>query len=242
MPIVLDPYIHLSVDQYNECNHLCVLSTHSCVHPHRVLFAGWVPAGKDPHRDKRCLSPSVSWLGQDCGIQTISCIRELSWEPETQMLVANPLREYTLLHNHTLLPSTTLALKADVEQPLPLLGSGTAMDLSVTFDLADTTNSTFGIRVLGIVWTFTVSAPQRGRRMGQTRTGSFPLLSGETSVEVRVMVDRSIVEFFVARGRATDTVRAYPVTSPGVAVFSKGHATEVRVEASEMGCGWEGQE
>ena len=158
------------------------------------------------------------------------------------MLVANPLREYTLLHNYTLLAATTLTLDADQEQPLHLIGSETAMDLRVTFDLSNTTNSTFGIRVLGVLWTFTVSAPQQGRRMGRTRAGNFPLLPNETSVTVRVMVDRSIVEFFAAKGRATDTIRAYPVTSQGVSLVSKGHTVQARVEAFEMGCGWEGQE
>eukprot|EP01051_Picozoa_sp_SAG22_P010135 SAG22_NODE_892_length_6646_cov_21.438369_3_plen_762_part_00 len=98
------------------------------------------------------------------------------------------------------------------------------------------------------------AAAQNGSRvcsvvMAGVHHGTFPLLAGESSIAVRVLVDRSIAEFFFAGGRAVYTARYYPALGadgvelfvpPGGAADEEGSAVVVATAvAYEMGCGWE---
>ena len=68
---------------------------------------------------------------------------------------------------------------------------------------------------------------------------SFVLLPTETSLTVRALVDRSVVEFFVAGGRAVLTERAYPLPGEaGVELAADADAVVERAAVHEMGCGW----
>ena len=73
----------------------------------------------------------------------------------------------------------------------------------------------------------------------------FPVLAEDGMFELRALVDRSVVEFFVAKGRAVLTKRAYPPEGQAtVRVFashnasSSARAPAPRIEAHDMGCGW----
>ena len=69
--------------------------------------------------------------------------------------------------------------------------------------------------------------------------GTFPLAPGATTVELRALVDRSSVEFFVAGGRAALTVRSYPAAgATGAYIAASADAVAASVLAHEMGCGW----
>jgi sucrose-6-phosphate hydrolase SacC (GH32 family) len=58
-------------------------------------------------------------------------------------------------------------------------------------------------------------------------------------LQVRVLVDRSIVEFFIANGRKAFTARSYPQRSQSAARITNLVAPlSVGVAAWEMGCGW----
>ncbi len=83
-----------------------------------------------------------------------------------------------------------------------------------------------------------------------THRGTFPVLAGESSLAVRVLVDRSIAEFFFAGGRAVYTARSYPAPgADGVELFVPSEVdqdnkvqSDVKVVSAmvwEMGCGWE---
>ena len=74
------------------------------------------------------------------------------------------------------------------------------------------------------------------------------MASGEDSLEVRVLTDRSVAEFFVGGGRASRTMRHYP--APGdygasvIATMVSEHDDDAGLtlrsaDAFEMGCGWE---
>jgi sucrose-6-phosphate hydrolase SacC (GH32 family) len=68
---------------------------------------------------------------------------------------------------------------------------------------------------------------------------SFPILSGERTLEVRVLVDRSIAEFFVAQGRAVVTRRAYPLPGEdGIELAADAAVVVEKATVYEMGCGW----
>ena len=74
---------------------------------------------------------------------------------------------------------------------------------------------------------------------------SFEVLSGETDVSFRVLVDRAIVEAFVMGGRAVATMAFRPldqgVPDTRVNLIGAAAASLVVKEASvwSMGCGWE---
>ena len=63
------------------------------------------------------------------------------------------------------------------------------------------------------------------------------LLPGEKAVDLRVFVDKSIVEVFAMSGRRAVTGRVYPslANADRVGVFARGAAGAVRAEAFEMG-------
>merc|ERR1712151_120514 len=69
---------------------------------------------------------------------------------------------------------------------------------------------------------------------------SFPILPGETSLDVRILVDRSIVEFFVSGGRAVYTARYYPEPGSGgnIVVVANTDTAFLSAKVYEMGCGW----
>ena len=75
-------------------------------------------------------------------------------------------------------------------------------------------------------------------------TAPFTLLPNETSVELRVLVDRSTVEAFAAGGRAVVSVRDFPLEAETAArIRNEGAAgTSLVLESARgwsMGCGWQ---
>ena len=65
----------------------------------------------------------------------------------------------------------------------------------------------------------------------------------ESTVDLRVLIDRSIVEVFAAGGRAVATARDYPMEDDvGAYVWAAAGSEEVTfqtISAWSMGCGWE---
>eukprot|EP01043_Picozoa_sp_COSAG02_P000263 COSAG02_NODE_5_length_66751_cov_63.939148_9_plen_672_part_00 len=98
------------------------------------------------------------------------------------------------------------------------------------------------------------AATQNGSRLcslivNKQVRGTFLVLAGELSMAVRVLVDRSIAEFFFAGGRAVYTARSYPeVGADGAELFVpsvvgagdevQSDVVVVKAVAWEMGCGW----
>ena len=68
-------------------------------------------------------------------------------------------------------------------------------------------------------------------------------LFDETELEVRIMPDRSVADFFVAGGRWAGTM-AWPLSTPRapddsqVSVWSSAAGIKVDIDAWSMGCGW----
>ncbi len=238
----------------------------------RLLFVGWVGAGAQPAGgwSPLCLPPpnsTKSWLGRDCGVQMMSCMREVSWDPVLHWLLANPTLELTRLRTRTLLEThnrTLLSPGNDLKLALPSRDDGATMDLSVVFELPADTKSDqmnipvvqYGIRVLGRsgpLLNITVKTAHDGvNRLcfvdgpsgnGPAAHAPFPLMAGEETLQVRVLVDRSVAEFFVGGGRASRTMRHYPARGDyGTSLIGttvRDHALAVRsIEAFELGCGW----
>ena len=73
---------------------------------------------------------------------------------------------------------------------------------------------------------------------------SFPILKGEAALDLRILVDRSVVEVFVQGGRAVfsktfaPSVLYVPDTWLAVHAFGDAPLTLETIDVHSMGCGW----
>ena len=77
----------------------------------------------------------------------------------------------------------------------------------------------------------------------RSTTTPFTVLPGEASVDIRIVVDRIIVEVFVQGGRVAFTRSYYPATHMDTGVqllVSNGTAAATAATVWSMGCGWVG--
>ena len=94
---------------------------------------------------------------------------------------------------------------------------------------------------IGDVAGASMSGVGTGNGGADVHINSFPILATETTVDVRVLVDRSIAEFFVQGGRAAKTERGYPGQGEATVILGASFAGAVTesFEVHDMGCGWE---
>ena len=73
---------------------------------------------------------------------------------------------------------------------------------------------------------------------------AFPILKGETTLDIRVLVDRSIVEAFIMGGRVVfsktynPAVLYVPDTHVAVHSWDTSAALSASADVFSMGCGW----
>ena len=198
----------------------------------------------------------------------VSLIRDMSYDPKTKQLVTYPVVEYTKLRNATFLKEKSVGvIAAGSSKPLSAIPSsaGGAVDLLVSFDLADTEGaSTFGVSVRsGAVKIeidavsktpsgFTVSVNffagptvPRHHPKGQPtppptppapRKAMLQVLAGET-LDIRMLVDRPAVEIFVNHGRAAfiSADGSFDPTKTGVMIYNKGSKSVTASSVSAYG-------
>ena len=213
----------------------------------RVLQVGWLGGGNnDGSAVKWC--PDVQGI-KVCGVQALSTIRVLDYRPEWARLTAYPPAELSALHNGTLANETDVDLKPSEPHQLPLpAGAGAAMDLVVRFTLPTTQVEVVNVSVAvfnGSDHLRLAISPGVERMVSildRPKTWSaaqFTLEKEETELEVRVLVDRSITEWFVGRGRMAVSRRVYPPGGcTGAFVSASATLTVASVEAYDMACGW----
>jgi sucrose-6-phosphate hydrolase SacC (GH32 family) len=210
----------------------------------RVLQVGWLLGGNnDGSASKWC--PDVQGI-KVCGVQALSTIRVLAYHPKWAQLISYPPTELAALRNGSLANETAVDLKPSEPHQLPLpTGGGAAMDLVVQFMLPQTpVNLSIAVFNGSDTLRLAVSA-------GAARTvtildrpttwakAQFTLGNDESELEVRVLVDRSITEWFVGQGRLTVSRRVYPQQGYTDAFVSASAAVTVAsVEAHDMACGW----
>ena len=78
---------------------------------------------------------------------------------------------------------------------------------------------------------------------GQNTTyAAVPILPGETSFDMRILVDRSMIEAFFMGGRAVFTMAHAPMDGGAPPTFvnliSRNVSTDASVEVLSMSCGW----
>ena len=228
----------------------------------RILAVGWVHA-KDQRQELADGCPKVGGISV-CGVQAISLVRVLSYDAKSKMLLANIAEEYSSLRNATLVAPRSLSLAGGgeaVELPIPP-GKGLASDVVFKVTLGaqalaleatvmatgPATSATTTADGVTLSLNISAAATPGGARVGSAKirgsvapTGwfDFPILAGEAQLPVRVLVDRSIAEFFIGDGRTAFTARHYPQRSAGGVRMAALSAAPLTLSASvyEMGCG-----
>lgn len=217
----------------------------------RILHIGWVNAWNNPASEKL--------------FSMMSSVRVLSYDRTIGRLVANPTEEIAGLRNGTLHLQRGLLLPAGEPQTLPLpAGAGASVDLELALALPAAGPFSFAVQVLAsptgwagnaTTLSINVTAPPPGGGLRQglltQRTSraapvqpsqSFTMLDTETEIKVRMLVDRSIIESFVAGGRAVLTNRDYPAegeSSIRLLAAGKEPVTVKHIGVWSMGCGWQ---
>lgn len=231
----------------------------------RLLHFGFLEAAPYNGSEPRGFAHTCFDHGYLC---PLTSVRELSYDAPSQRLVANPVDEYVSLRNATLLqlerarvaperplrlalpPGTGAAMDVQLWLELPLAEEPLAEDISVGIAvLASPTGDALQATRL----TLHVSAPRRnGTRLARlaldaprirhAQNATFELRAAEAAVQLRVLVDRSIVEAFAAGGRAVLSTRDYPRLEDLAASVWSPTGAMLNVSAWEMGCGWTNRE
>lgn len=218
-------------------------------HTGRLLTVAWIVQPSHPHS----------------GNAHLSLIREMSYDQKSNQLISYPVAEYSNLRNATFLEDEEFGpIAAGNLKTIPVpQDAGAAADLSVRFDVQqfEDTCSGFGVAVRAnstsvrdgaFAIVFDVTAPDaKGERVAkiyfskQARVGQYKasvkVMPGE-SLDVRLLVDRPIVEVFIQGGRAalvyTDT---FDPAKTSMHIFNHGTTpvlSGIKVSAYGMSCGW----
>ena len=233
----------------------------------------WVamgPNGPDPSVDSGRLL-IVGWVYGPPAPSSMSLIRDMSYDVAARQLVSFPVPELTklrgaaVLENHSLGPVAPGALAT---LPLPAAVGGSA-DVLLSFSMHNAAAEGFGVAVrapphayAGVAAvTMTVDrigpadvagsrnislsfvTPDPKMDHDSNANATVLLLKGESTLDVRVLVDKSIVEFFVQRGRVAYVAcdNFYSAANSSVHVFNSGPTATVgvsNVSVFPMGCGW----
>ena len=214
----------------------------------RMLFMGW-------------------W---NVGLSCLTAPREVTYDPLLRTLRALPVKELALLRGDKLSPasagprtvhaggdalslfkagavSTTFDVEAEIALPsAPVSFALVVMAASPTHAevLLNVTVGTASGSVRNV--TVTAGVPGAGGRSqaAYNSSFSFELPATETTLAVRILADRTLVEAFVGGGRGVVTT---PVLAPGkdptkagcfLSAGVGGSVTVNSYEAYEMGCGW----
>ena len=168
----------------------------------------------------------------------MSAVRELRYDPLAQQLLTTPLPAYASLRNGTLASSSNAQPLVLHPGQRATPASGYALDIELTLALATGSsdasalevqvlaasaggrvNASSGFEIDASSILVNMSAPAAdGSRKGVLGVNfpaegpwhrPFSMLTGESHVDIRILVDRSVVEVWVAGGRATLQGRSY---------------------------------
>ena len=228
------------------------------------------PNGPDPAIDSGRLL-IVAWVYGPPAPSSMSLIRDISYDAAARQLVSFPVPEYTLLRTHAVMQHQNLGVVGPgVLKTLPLpAGVGGSADILLSFELRDAVTAAdgFGLAVRApsrayagaAAVTMTVNhvgasdadgnrnvsmsfvTPDPKADHDSNANATVLLLRGE-ALDVRVLIDKSVVEFFVMGGRAAYVACDvfYSLANSSVHIFNAGTApvTVSNVSAYQMGCGW----
>lgn len=181
------------------------------------------------------------------------------------------MKEYTQLRNETYIEHQNLGHITPHElKTLPLpAGAGGSADILVSFDLREVNSSARGfgvaVRAPGDSYAGVAAVTMTVEKIGvpdskgtrqisisfvtpdpkidhdSNANATVALLQGET-LDVRALIDKSMIEFFVMGGRASYVAadNFYNTSRTSVQIFNGGESSVIAssVSAYGMGCGW----
>ena len=203
---------------------------------------GWAAAGNDgpdPDNDTGRLL-TAAWVTSKPS--SISLLRELKWDPKSKQLVSALAPEYTKLHNGTFtVPKGAIKPGATVAAPIPAPSAGT-LDLLYSFT-PDKAATQFGVSVksgtvvvlvesvvpdnsggFDVNISFVATGTSKGFNHGEPAASKIiKVLQGET-IDLRLLIDRPVVEIFVNDGRASHVAvnDYFQSNTTAIAAFNKG--------------------
>jgi sucrose-6-phosphate hydrolase SacC (GH32 family) len=231
----------------------------------------WVttgPNGPDPATDSGRLL-IVAWIYGPPAPSSMSLIREISWDVAARQLISFPVPELTKLRTKAIMQNVSLGdVGVGALKTLPLgAGTGGSADVLLSFVVTNADAVGFGVAVrapaneyAGVAAvTMTVDrigapdasgsrnislsfvTPDPKVNHDSNANATVLVLRGET-LDVRVLIDKSVVEFFVMGGRAAYVAcdEFYHPSNSSVHVFNTGPVPVAvpSANAYSMGCGW----
>ena len=232
---------------------------------------GWAAAGTngpDPDADNGRLL-TAAWVvlpGPRRVVSgAISLMRSLRWDSVSKQLVSSPVSEYTSLRNQTFVSTQTggeIPAGGKVDLPIPAAGGG-AVDVLLTIEPGPSAvgmglSVKSGAAKLTIVGVDTVAGghsvslvinttndttwdPVHEFNAGPPNAHHLIFVAHGETIDIRAMVDRPIVEWFVNGGRAAHVaVSPFNPREAAVAVFNLAQSARrfKSVAAYGIGCGW----
>lgn len=183
----------------------------------------------------------------------MTIVREIGYDSELMQLTAEPVSELIGLRGARIDSrniSPGKSPKVLVPQESLVVASGSlarSADFELNFTLP-TSDWQTSVAVLDGSATITLSSNMSAPRMvllalpGMVTPFELVLKPQESTISVRVLVDKVIAEFFVQGGRAAGTFGLKAGVSANNATISvvahKGHVALTSVAAWAMGCGW----
>jgi sucrose-6-phosphate hydrolase SacC (GH32 family) len=232
----------------------------------------WVttgPNGPDPSADSGRLL-IVAWVYGPPAPSSMSLIRDISYDVAARQLISFPVPELTKLRIKAIMHHKSLGRvgpNASLRTlPLPA-GVGGSADVLLSFTWTDIAAAGFGVAVrapqngyvgaAAVIMTVDRIGPSdaSGHRNvslsfvtpepkidHDSNAKATVLLLPRETLDVRVLIDKSIVEFFVMGGRAAYVAcdKFYSEANSSVHIFNTGAVpvTVPNVSAYQMGCGW----
>eukprot|EP00912_Choanoflagellata_sp_UC4_P002222 UC4_evm3s1406 len=225
----------------------------------------------------------VSWLSH--APNTLTLVRSIEYDERVQHIVSNPVQEYSLLRNESLVDNEIFLIGPSKFVTIPNIPGSDAsvtmsFDITITFAPTRKGKSTFGLAVrapqgsredAGLQIEINVGpilddgsryVEIGGANTWQPRSNDsshlFPVegtnktrLFEDEVIDVRVLVDRSIFEIFVMKGRIAwvrgvqlclpneESDYCIPMNNNFVHIFNEGEEIlHTNVSAWTMGCGW----
>jgi sucrose-6-phosphate hydrolase SacC (GH32 family) len=225
--------------------------------PKHTASATWFATG--PSSNNRTIT--IGWLsGLGGGNQSqLSCVRELTWSPDDETLLSNPVGEYSLLRNSTLASVENLSLagshslvssgagSSDLEAEFTVPTKAVEFGLHAFVDASGSGRAVVTVRITveaehatGRTAAFRAGWVNASVHGGAAWGGPFRLPSGERQVRLRSLLDRTSVESFVGGGRAVVTAvstKPSKLQAFGAGVFGT-RGVQVTAKLFGMGCGW----
>lgn len=221
------------------------------------LFTATGPAGETVDGSDRLLQIGWVWKGdwkRDASpnrdsVDLLSLIYDLRFDATIKKLVAEPVPEYSALHNNTLVAKPRVSLPAGTATTLPLApGAGSTVEIRLSLPVPTSADASaaIGLALLAPnsvaeakadaaqLWlNISAATPRNGSRFGKLNltnhnappnigtvrvaAATFEVLAGEANVELRVFIDRVMIEASAMHGRAMLIAEEYrPVPASAV--------------------------